>query len=221
MGGLGSGRRSGTGRATVEMCRSIDVNRLNRSGVLAPGWLGAWEWTREGAAIASIGIRGGRDSITLVYRSKVSATDWRDVVEPIAIRWRSCRLGGVRPLFVCPGQSGACGRKVTKLYAAGRFYLCRHCNGLTYASCNETRSIRAIGRSNRIRKRLGGVPGMASSFPDRPRRMWRRTYERLKSAAMDAEATAQVGLAHRLSLLLKASSTAKARIKGKKRRFWA
>ena len=28
MGGLGSGRPSGSGRTTVEACRSVDVNRL-------------------------------------------------------------------------------------------------------------------------------------------------------------------------------------------------
>ena len=34
MGGLGSGRPSGSGRAKVEACRSIDVNRLHREGCL-------------------------------------------------------------------------------------------------------------------------------------------------------------------------------------------
>ena len=45
MGGLGSGRPSGSGRSTVEACRSIDVNRLHREGCLRPGWGGGWQWT--------------------------------------------------------------------------------------------------------------------------------------------------------------------------------
>ena len=40
MGGFGSGRPGGSGRGTVESCRSIDVNRLHREGCLAPGWWG-------------------------------------------------------------------------------------------------------------------------------------------------------------------------------------
>jgi hypothetical protein len=36
MGGLGSGRPGGSGRDTVEACRSLDVNRLHREGCLGP-----------------------------------------------------------------------------------------------------------------------------------------------------------------------------------------
>ena len=59
MGGLGSGRPAGGGRPAVEHCRSIDVNRLNKAGILANGWSGLWEWKRDGERIASIGVRGG------------------------------------------------------------------------------------------------------------------------------------------------------------------
>ena len=37
MGGLGSGRPTGSGRDTVEACRSIDVNQLHRKGCLRAG----------------------------------------------------------------------------------------------------------------------------------------------------------------------------------------
>ena len=40
MGGFGSGRPSGSGRDTVEACRSLDVNRLHREGCLRAGWCG-------------------------------------------------------------------------------------------------------------------------------------------------------------------------------------
>ena len=48
MGGLGSGRPSGSGRDTVEACHSLDVNRLHREGCLHPGWADGWEWRRGG-----------------------------------------------------------------------------------------------------------------------------------------------------------------------------
>jgi hypothetical protein len=43
MGGFGSGRRSGSGRDTVEACRSLDVNRLHRASCLHAGSIGSWQ----------------------------------------------------------------------------------------------------------------------------------------------------------------------------------
>ena len=68
MGGSGSGRPSGSGRSTIEACRSIDVNRLHREGCLGSGWAGGWQWQREGENIASINLRAEVDRLHLSYR---------------------------------------------------------------------------------------------------------------------------------------------------------
>src|SRR5439155_23965428 len=63
VGGFGSGRPSGSGRTTVGACRSIDVNRLHKTGCLRPGWSGGWQWTCDGEQIAWIKLRTDDDRL--------------------------------------------------------------------------------------------------------------------------------------------------------------
>ena len=72
MGGLGSGRPSGAGRDKVEACRSIDINRLHKTGCLGVGWSGVWQWTRDGERVAWINLRAEMDRVHLSYRWRVT-----------------------------------------------------------------------------------------------------------------------------------------------------
>lgn len=197
MGGFGSGRPAGLGRNSVESCRSIDVNRLHREGCLRPGWRGGWQWTRDGEKVASIDLLAEQHWLQLSYRTRRYGGEWQDVVETVDIIRVPCRFGGTRPFFICPGVVNgiACGRRVAKLYGPGRYFLCRHCYRLTHASQNEAPLDRALRRSNKIRLRLGGEPGMLAPFPPKPKGMWWRTYERLRSSAYKAEITADAAFA--------------------------
>src|SRR5262245_20720748 len=134
-----------------------------------------------------------------------------------------CRFGGVRPYFVCPCVVGGvvCRRRVAKLYGAGAYFLCRHCYRLAYASQREDRYDRALRRANRIRVRLGGEPGMASQFPARPKGMHHQTYERLRSAAINAEISADERLAFLVARLQRIDRRSKRRSGGRSRNeFW-
>jgi hypothetical protein len=113
MGGLGSGRPSGSGRDTVESCRSIDVNRLQKACGLSPGWSSGWQWTRDGEKVAWISLRAEASCLNLTYRVRVADGEWRDVVETVRIVRIPCRFGGARPYFICPGVVNgiACGRR--------------------------------------------------------------------------------------------------------------
>ncbi len=180
MGGYGSGRPAGLGRDTVEPSLSLDVNYLSKTGYIGRRQAGLLAWERNGRRIGSINVRGEGDRIKLTYRSRNPGADWGDVIEYVEIERAPCRLGGYRPYFVCPGivNGAPCRRRVVKLYGPGRYFLCRHCCHLAYASQNENANDRAMRRANKLRMRLGGEPGLEQPLPRRPKGMWRRTYER-------------------------------------------
>jgi hypothetical protein len=199
MGGLGSGRRGGSGRGTVEASRSIDVNRLHREGCLRVGWAGRWQWTRSGEAVASINLRAEGDRLQLAYRVRIGGGEWQDVTETVRIVRVACRFGGSRRYFICPGVVNGivCGRRVAKLHGPGRYFLCRHCYHLGHTSQIEDTWDRALRRANKIRQRLGGE----SDTLARPKGMWWRTYERLRERAFTAEMIADEAFALRAERL--------------------
>jgi len=203
MGGTGSGRHAGGGKDLVERCRQIDVNRLHREGCLAPGWTGHWRWHRNGEQVGVIGLRSEGEALVLTYKVSIAGGDWEDIRERVPVEHVACTLGGTRPYFLCPGAvTGVpCGRRVAKLHAGGRYFLCRHCYRLAHASQREDGLDRALRRANRIRTSLGGAPGMLQPFPIKPRGMWQRTYDRLKHRALAAEVAADEAMAERLERL--------------------
>ena len=177
------------------------MNRLHRTDCLRPGWSGGWQWTEDGKQVAWIGLRAESDRMHLSYRIRIGGGDWEPVEETVRIVRMPCRLGGHRPYFICPGvvNGVACGRRVGKLYGAGRYFLCRHCYRLAHASQRESSLDRALRRANKIRRRLGGEAGMAARFPDRPKGMWRRTYDRLRWRVFEDEMAAEDEIDARLA----------------------
>lgn len=201
MGGFGSGRPHG--RDTIEECRSINVNRLHREGCLSTGWQGGWQWVQDGERVASITMHMEPARLVLSYRYCIDGGDWEDIREPVPIVRIPCRFGGSRFYFLCPGvvNGVACKQRVAKLYGADRYFLCRPCYRLAYASQSEGALDRTLRRANKIRMRLGGEPGMAARFPNRPKDMWRRTYKRLRDTVTDAEMMADEAIAIRTAQL--------------------
>jgi hypothetical protein len=220
MGGFGSTRWGSTSTSgMVEGARSLDINRLNRAGCLRAGYYGGWEWTRDGERVASIQFWRKEDRLVLSYRVRQSDGEWQEVEQPTPIVWMPCRFGGARPYFVCPAivKGIACGRRVTKLYGAATYFLCRHCYRLAYASQREDHCDRALRRANNIRMRLGGEPGIASLFPDRPKGMHHKTYEHLQTAVLSAEILAQ----ERLAIVLDRLQRRERRVVGRSsKEFW-
>ena len=176
MGGYGSGRRSDNPK--IEDCNSLDANQLNRGGCLKSGWCGTTTWLRDGVKTSSIEMRATADYLHIGYSSKQHGS----LIQPIPIERLPCRFGGSRAYFRCN-----CSKRVVKLYAAGKHFLCRHCYHLPYSSKNESHWDRALRQRNKRRRRLSRNVGLEAYMAQKPKGMWWRTYQRLQERAYEAE----------------------------------
>ena len=187
MGGLGSGSYCRFGsKDRAEDCLSLDARSWRRGGWLEPrtGFTTTWDrYLRD----SSIGVRVlgevGGEGARAVELSYSWGPEGRkeDVSYAVPLSWTPCNFGGSRPWFVCPGvvNGVVCGRRAAKLYLKGRYFLCRHCQDLTYASRQETGRTGALHKCQRIRQKLGGTANMTEPFPGRPKGMHFKTYLRL------------------------------------------
>ena len=150
----------------------------------------------NGERVASINVETEPHAVTLKYRIRSRGEGWNDVEQRVAIEWTAGRFGGERPWFACSVAANReyCGRRVTKLYGAGRLFACRHCYRLVYASQQESSHQRGLGKSQKIRMRLGGSVSMLEEFPDKPKGMHWRTYERWRRVHDVAEERSNRGL---------------------------
>jgi hypothetical protein len=170
------------GRTICENCRSIDVRRWHREGLLQAGQLFPYSWQYGEEPFGGIRVSTEADAAILMFRAKNwQDSDWKDVEQRVLITWTECHLGGRRPWFVCPVFTNGrfCGRRVALLYGAGELFACRHCYNLAYASQQEALRFRGLGKARKIRMRLGGGPNLLDKFPSKPRGMHWRTYDRL------------------------------------------
>ena len=199
MGGYGSGSHHYyTPRRTVEGRLRLDVRRLHRAGLLAPGAPGTSTWTRGGRETGSIGHepRGDDDgratALELRYTSSGQPTS-----QHVPLEWTPCHYGGARPWFNCP----LCDRRVAVLYAGARF-ACRHCHSLAYESTRQSAPDRGIRKAQNIRERLGGSANLSLPFPPKPKGMHWRTYYRLEEEAQEAYLGGMLGLMAQLDKAL-------------------
>jgi hypothetical protein len=203
MGGLGSGRRKDRARKTVESHLTLDVNLLSEKGCLRPGCSSICQWIVSNEVV-SINLRAEAERLSLSYNVQVGNGERQDIVETISIVRLRCRFGGSRAYFICPGPGGGtdCGRRIVKLHLSRRYFLCRRCNHLAYASQYEQPRQRALRRVNKLRERLGIGVGIAEPLPDKPKGMWARTYGCLLNEILQAEILANEAQANRFKRLL-------------------
>ena len=97
----------------------------------------------------------------------------RIIVVPLV--WASCGVRGERMRLQCP----LCGRRACIIYHFHGRIACRVCNGLWYESQRTSSNGRKFRAMRKIRRKLGDYGQLSSAkLLPKPRRMWRRTYER-------------------------------------------
>jgi hypothetical protein len=160
---------------TVEHLQSFDVHVLHRMGALRESlvsypWV-SFRWTRL------VKLTANRWRIDVEFRSGATQRIW--------LRWSPCNFGGHRPWFVCH----RCNGRVGKLYNTGDLLTCRRCLNLWYASQRRGAKSRRYLQALKLRLRLNGIASLDEPFPNRPKRMHRRTYARLrqKGEALEAD----------------------------------
>jgi hypothetical protein len=108
----------------------------------------------------------------------------RSIPQRIRVSWTKVYLGGERPWMHCPH----CERRVARLHRGLGGYFCRECIGMpAYASQRLSAQGRAHYRACKLRLRLDGEAQLSKPFPQRPRGMHRRTYQRLRREGMSLE----------------------------------
>ena len=176
MGGRGSGRQSSySGKTETSDSMPLDIRKITRKGLLVQGNCFSWQWLVNDRKVAGISVRVGFDNgMVLSYRKKSTG----EVVEQqVQTQTSPCHLGGQRHWFTCP----QCSKRVAVLYAPGRYFACRQCGGLGYATQKEGAGERASTKADKLRKRLGWQAGILNADGGKPKGMHWKTYQRLKS----------------------------------------
>ena len=175
MGGRGSGRRSSYGgKPETGDSMPLDIRKISRKGLLVSGSSFSWQWLVNDRPVAGISIRVENDTLVLSYRIKSTAGL---VEQRVQTQKSACHLGGERHWFTCP----KCIKRVAVLYAPGRYFACRQCGGLGYATQQEGIGDRASTKADKIRKRMGWEAGILNGDGSKPKGMHWKTYQQLKS----------------------------------------
>lgn len=186
MGGPGSGRRFRWGgqRTTLDTVLRLDVRWLARQSYLQPGARGlvTWHVREQYTGSASVAMVDGHLVVEYRHRTR-GAEDWDDVRQVITLAWTACHYGGQRPWLVCPG----CQRRVAVLCGAGKWFRCRHCYRLPYASQGEAVYDRLLRKRDKLRARVG-------TRHTKPQGMHWQTWIRLRQQLMTVEMACDLAL---------------------------
>lgn len=184
MGGMGSGGYMRWGKSTVDSQHGVDIRYFKKQGLLKTGSSGTLTWSCGGEKTGYINYRIEVTGIKLIYKVRTTGTtEWEHIEQLIYFDYTPCNYGGKRIWLLCPH----CSRRVSCIYGAGTYFLCRHCYDLNHQSQHEDYFDRQLTKAQGIRKKLGGSRSLAEPFPEKPKGMHWKTFGRLRCQAMSSE----------------------------------
>ena len=196
MGGRGSGNWwRWDSRSTTDESLYLDIRWLKKQGYLRPGAAGPLTWSRRGKQTGYINYKMGLNRVFLNYCCRAHGNE-EEVEQIISLDQTPCNYGGFRTWFLCP----QCGKRVAVLYGAGKYFLCRHCYNLTYASQQEDEATRLIRKARKIRERLGASDDLMEPILLKPKNMHWATFHRLRREAEQAGSLGRIVAAQRFGL---------------------
>lgn len=185
-------------KSCTEDYRALDVRSIKRAGRLTPGQSFSWIWSRNGNTIATINMQTDTDSVRLNYQQRAHGGEWQDMDYWVRLAYTPCNLGGDRVWWLCP--AAGCGRRVAVLYGGSGIFACRHCYRLAYRSQRETDNY--YRPADKLRARLGWVPGIAHPPGGKPKGMHWKTYLRLTNDYHHHVGRALAGVSEKLGLVM-------------------
>jgi hypothetical protein len=149
------------GKITVENSLKISMSKFKKWGFLdyqgnpIAGTL-RWSYGGEESARVDYKLDLERNSFRLIYKYRLYGEEWQNQDSYIFIVQTPCYFGGVRHWFSCPG----CSKRVGCLYSVTGYFVCRHCNDLSYDSKNELKSGRiytTLFRAFRLEEKVSAL----------------------------------------------------------------
>jgi hypothetical protein len=199
MGGHGSGERyRWRAKKTTGNQHKIDIRWLNKQGCLRPGTRGSFSCSRGNKQGAYISYKTEVDRIVLNYPHQPKNGDWESVEQVISFDRTPCNYGGHQIWFLCP----LCTKRVAAIYGVEKYFLCRLCYKLTYASQQEGKDGRMRRKARKIRARLGASNNLMESILFKPRNMHQKTFDRLRREADYASYLSVLIMGQRLGMNL-------------------
>ena len=181
--------------ASVTSCHSIDLAWLRRKKLFNVGRWSSLTWSRAGRETGSIRIECHANGVRLIYRHRRHGEDWQDVNELVPLVETPTRFGGTRQWLLCPSCKARC-----RILYGGAQFRCRRCQRLKYDTQYEPAFARAATRALKIRERLGCKHGIDHPFPEKPKGMRWKTYERLVAKDESLQNAWAVGISARFRL---------------------
>ena len=184
------------GKRTTENQISIDIRWLKKQRYLRQGHIGSLSWSCRGEQAGFILYHMEKDRMVLIYNYRQDGGEWEPVKQAVYFDRTPCNYGGHRAWFLCPN----CWKRVAVLYGAGKYFLCRHCYNLAYASQQEGVLDRLLRRERNIRVRLGAIQNLFEPVLFKPKNMHQKTFDRLRMQAKHANILSTIIIGSRLGI---------------------